>query len=127
MIFLTSAQVLFIHDQVIKRTGGSHGLRDTSLLESAIHRPQATFENDDLYPSLFNKTAALLHSLLKNHPFIDGNKRTAFSACGIFLKLNGYILLNEHGKSVEFTLAVEKDELSLEEIASWLETHASQG
>lgn len=123
MTFLTSSQVLFIHDQIVKQTGGSHGLRDTTLLESAVNRPQATYAGDDLYPTLFDKAAALLHSLLKNHPFIDANKRTAFSSCGIFLKLNGYTLANEHKKSVEFALAVERNDLTLEQIAKWLGEH----
>ena len=79
MKYLTSHRVLFIHDQVIRRTGGSYGVRDLGLLESAVYRPQTTFDAQDLYLSIFDKAAALLQSLLKNHPFIDGNKRTALS------------------------------------------------
>lgn len=69
---------------MIKRFGGTPGIRDITLLESAIARPQASFEQKDLYSEIFVKAAALMESLLKNHPFIDGNKRTAFTAAGIF-------------------------------------------
>ena len=67
IIFLNIAQVLFIHDQVVKKFGGSHGIRDMGLIESAVARPQATFGGKYLYHSLFDKAGALLQSLLKNH------------------------------------------------------------
>lgn len=120
MKYLTPEQVLLIHDAVIKRTGGSFGVRDVGLMESAIFRPQASFDENDLYVTIFEKAAALLHSLLKNHPFIDGNKRTAFTSCGLFLQLNGYHLINRHKESVEFALRVEDQSLSFEEIVAWL-------
>jgi death-on-curing protein len=99
---------------------GSFGVRDVGLMESAIFRPQASFDENDLYVTIFEKAAALLHSLLKNHPFIDGNKRTAFTSCGLFLQLNGYHLINRHKESVEFALRVEDQSLSFEEIVAWL-------
>src|SRR5688572_20333207 len=80
--YLSPQQVLAIHDQMIKRFGGSSGIRDVGLLESAVARPKATFDGNDLYPSIFQKAAALLQSLLKNHPFVDGNKRTALTSAG---------------------------------------------
>ena len=76
-------------------------MRDVTLLESAVARPQSSFDGEDLYPTLFYKAAALMHSLLKNHQFVDGNKRTALASAGIFLKLNGYNLINSHGEELE--------------------------
>ena len=70
-------EVLLMHARLIQRTGGSGGVRDMGLLESALARSQATFEGEDLYSDLWNKAAALMESLIKNHPFVDGNKRAA--------------------------------------------------
>ena len=122
--YLTPQQVLAIHDRMIKRFGGSHGLRDIGLLESAVFRPQASFDGKDLYVSVFDKAAALLQSLLKNHPFVDGNKRTALTSAGIFLKINGYTLINTHEEEVAFAVSVDNGHLPLEQIASWLKKNA---
>lgn len=90
MIYLTVAEVLFIHSAVVDETGGSHGLRDLKLLESAVAQPRQTFGGHDLYKGITRKAAILLVGLLKNHPFVDGNKRTALTVCGVFLQLNGW-------------------------------------
>lgn len=126
ILYLTAPQVLAIHDQMIKRFGGSHGIRDLDLLESAVARPQASFDGNDLYENLFTKAAALLQSLLKNHPFIDGNKRTALTSAGIFLLRNGYALQNNHDIEVEFAIQVDTERLSIEEITFWLKEHSIQ-
>ena len=126
MKYLSPQQVLAIHDQLVKRFGGSLGLRDVGLLESAVARPQASFGGEDLYPTIFNKAAALMHSLLKNHPFVDGNKRTALASCGIFLKWNGYLLINSHQEELEFALKVENESMDFEVIAVWLEWHVQK-
>ena len=110
---------------MIRRFGGSSGIRDLGLLESAVERPKSTFDGVSLYPDLFTKAAALMHSLLKNHAFVDGNKRTAYSSCGVFLRLNGYKFENMHKKSLEFALNVENNSLKLEEIADWIKKHQS--
>ncbi|HSD98809.1 MAG TPA: type II toxin-antitoxin system death-on-curing family toxin [Patescibacteria group bacterium] len=123
MKYLTIEEVLFIHDRAIKRFGGSSGIRDIGLLHSALGRPQASFDGQDLYKTIFEKAAALIHSLLKNHPFIDGNKRTSYATTGLFLEINGYMLSNEHKNAIQFTMHVENNQLSLEDIASWLENH----
>lgn len=124
IIYLSVIHVLVVHDQMIKRFGGLPGVRDLELIESAVGRPQATFEGDDLYKTIFSKAAALLQSLLKNHPFADGNKRTALTSAGILLKLNGYQLMNDHANEVNFTLKVDNKQLSVEQIAGWLEKHS---
>ena len=119
--FVTVEQILFIHDQLVKRFGGSFGIRDMGLIESAAARPQATYGGEYLYGSLFDKTAALLQSLLKNHAFVDGNKRTALTSASLFLSLNSYKLISTHGKEVQFAINVDNARLSIEEISSWLE------
>lgn len=85
-------RVYEIHEVIIVETGGLPGLRDPGLLHSAVARPFATFDNQDLYPTVFDKAAALFHSLIKNHPFLDGTKRTAFAAALYFLQQSGYTL-----------------------------------
>jgi death on curing protein len=122
--YLTPQQVLAIHDQMVKRFGGSSGIRDIGLVESAVARPMATFDGVDLYENIYDKAAALLQSLLKNHPFVDGNKRTALSSAGIFLKMNGYILKNCHEEEVEFGVNVDNKHLSIGEISVWLKNHS---
>lgn len=87
-IFLTLEQVLAIHYDQIERYGGSHGVRDLALLESATQRPQASFMGEDLYPDIFKKGAALMHSLILNHPFVDGNKRSGVVSTASFLHYN---------------------------------------
>ncbi|MCJ7584226.1 MAG: type II toxin-antitoxin system death-on-curing family toxin [Anaerolineales bacterium] len=79
------------------RRGGAHGVRDLAMLESAVARPQTTFGGKDLYPDLFTKVAALLDSLINDHPFVDGNKRTGITAAALFLRRNGYRLKASHG------------------------------
>ncbi|MDP2585697.1 MAG: type II toxin-antitoxin system death-on-curing family toxin [Candidatus Levybacteria bacterium] len=126
MKYLTPQQVLYIHDQMIKRFGGSMGVRDIGLLKSAVGRPLASFDGKDLYPDIFNKSAALLQSLLKNHPFIDGNKRTALSSAGLFLRINGYMLNNIHKEEVKFAIRVDNERLSVERIADWIKKYSKR-
>jgi len=117
--FLTAEQVLFIHSRLIDSTGGAHGVRDTGLLKSAVARLEATFEGKDLYPDIFHKTAALMESLARNHPFIDGNKRTAITAAGIFLRLNGHLFTASQIDLEKFTLRVAMGKVSLQAAAKW--------
>ena len=97
--YLTPQQVLFIHARLIATTGGEHGVRDVGLLASAVARPQATFDGADLYPDLFEKAAALMDSLTRNHPFVDGNKRTAIAAAALILRQNGLRLETTNAES----------------------------
>lgn len=118
--YLTPQQVLFIHLRLIKVTGGSHSIRDLGLLESAVARPQATFDDQELYPDLFQKAAALMQSLIMNHPFLDGNKRTGITAAGLFLRQNGWQLRTSNEALETFTLRVATGGTTLEEISAWL-------
>lgn len=124
MKYLTPEQILFIHARLIDETGGSHGLRDLGLLESASARPQASFGGKDLYPDLFAKAAALLDSLIHNHPFVDGNKRTGITAAALFLAQNGYHLTATNAELEAFTLRVAHARLDIAEIVGWLRSHS---
>ena len=117
--YLTPEQVLFLHSRMISTIGGAHGVRDVSMMLSALGRPQATFDGKELYPDIMLKAAALMDSLVRNHPFVDGNKRTAITASALFLRLNGYLLQVENLEMVHFTLACAQSQRSLEEIAAW--------
>lgn len=89
MIRLTEQQVLSVHEMMIKATGGSGGVRDMGLLQSALNAPFQAFEGKDVYPSLLSKAAAMCRSVISNHPFVDGNKRTGIHIMLIFLEVNG--------------------------------------
>jgi death-on-curing protein len=122
--YLTVEQVLFIHMRLVAETGGSAGVRDLDLLASAVGRPQASYGGQDLYPTIFDKAAALLDSLVRNHPFVDGNKRVGITAAGIFLRHNGYRLTASNTDLEHFTLRVARSETTVEEIADWLRRHS---
>ena len=85
-------QIYNIHEVVIEESGGLEGLRDGAMLHAAVARPFATFADEDLYPGDFEKAAALFHSLIKSHPFMDGTKRTAFLSALYFLESRGYVI-----------------------------------
>lgn len=121
MRLLTPEQVLFIHARLVAETGGIHGVRDLGLLESAVARPQATFDGVELYTGLFMKAAALLDSLVNNHPFTDGNKRTGIAAAVLILRINGYRLTATNPELEKFTLQVAIHHLPLSQIAAWFE------
>lgn len=124
MIYLTAQQIMFLHARLVAETGGSHGMRDLDSLLSAAGRPQASFDDQDLYPDLFTKAAALMDSLIRNHPFVDGNKRTGIAAAALFLRINGYWLSATNAELVKFTLGAAQSQHTLDEIAAWLQAHA---
>ena len=124
--YITLEEVLAIRDLVMEETGGRKGILDFTLLHSAIERPKATFAGRDLYPTIFEKAAALIHSLIQNHPFNDGNKRTALSVTIRFLNLNGYKLPHDRDKLADFTLAIQHHKYKFEDITSFLKTHTKK-
>ena len=117
--YLSLEQVLALHKAQIDQYGGSRGLRERGGLESALARPQMTFGGEDLYPGIADKAAALWHSLVMNHPFIDGNKRIGAMAAELFLGLNGVDLTSTDEQLVETTLATARSEMSAEALAIW--------
>lgn len=121
---LTPKQILLIHDELVEKYGGSFGVRDENLLESAIFQPFATFGGVDLYESVFDKAAALLRSLVKNHPFVDGNKRTGIAAAQLLIEANDYIFKASVGVAEKFVLKIALSKLSVEEISLWLRNNS---
>ena len=125
MRYLTVEQVLFLHARLVEETGGSHGIRDISLLQSAVARPQATFEGEELYPEVFAKAAALMHSLVGNHGFVDGNKRTGIAAAVLFLKINGWSVRASNSELEALALQAGRGELDVVDAAAWLREHST--
>ena len=126
MNYLNAEQIMFIHSRLIKETGGSKGIHELSALLSAAGCPQSSFDDQDLYKELFSKAAALIDSLIRNHPFVDGNKRTGMTAGALFLRLNGYTLNAANEDLVSVVLGVAQSQLDLEQIATWLEKNSQK-
>ena len=117
--YLTVAEVLAIHVDQIERYGGSHGVRDPGLLESALFRPQTGY-----YADLIEEAVALWESLSQNHPFLDGNKRTAFAATYTFLAINGAQLTATAQGTQNFVLALyETSQFTFDKLVPWLRKH----
>jgi len=126
MRYLTIEEVLALHSLIIASFGGSPGLRDREALDSAVAQPQMTFGGVDLYPTIPRKAAALGHSLISNHPFIDGNKRVGHAAIEVMLLLNGHEIVGSVDEQEEVILSVASGTMSRDEFASWVEQHVVQ-
>lgn len=124
MTYLYPKQLIYLYQQIIQQSGGTVGLRDHGLLESAAARPQATFGGQDLYPDLFSKAAALGHSIIRNHPFVDGNKRVGFEAMRLMLRLNGQDIRASADAKFAFVMDMAKGALAEQAIADWLKMHS---
>lgn len=122
MNYLTIDEVYAIHQRMIKIGGGRSDVHDFTLLHSAVERPKATFGGRNLYPSIWEKATALIHSLIKNHPF-DGNKRTAYYSTKRFFFINGYLLNANKEEVIKFTVSLDVKNLSKEKISIWLSKH----
>jgi len=118
--YLYPKQILYLHQEIMERSEGSAGVRDQGLLESAVYRPQASFGGEDLYPDLFSKAAVMGHSIIKNHPFVDGNKRTGFETMRLMLRLNGYDIQASLNSKFTFVMAIAEGRLKEQAIADWL-------
>lgn len=123
MKYLTRHDVITLHDLYVELFGGSLGVRDEKLLDSAISRSQASYGGEDLYKTVYEKAATLMHGILFNHPFIDGNKRTALFSASRFLYINGYELDMTNAEAVAFPLAVAKTRPDIGEMAKWFKNH----
>jgi len=120
--YLTVAEVLAMHADQIERYGGAQGVRDQGLLEAALYRPQTGY-----YASLIEEAAALWESLAQNHPFIDGNKRTAFAATYTFLAINGARLSADAQQTYVFVAALYKaNQFTFDKLVPWLRRHVTQ-
>jgi death-on-curing protein len=126
MRYLTLKEALELHRRIIEQSGGSTGMRDIGLLESALAQPLMTFGGEDLYPTLVEKAAALCFSLVKNHPFIDGNKRVGHAVMETFLILNGHEMSAGVQEQEEVILSLAAGELSRDDFNDWLRGHVVQ-
>jgi len=116
--YVTTADALFFHKHLIERYGGAAGVRDVGALESALHRPQTGY-----YDSLLHEAAALLESLVQNHPFVDGNKRIAFAVVDVFLRINGHTITADSTSIYRRMMdLIETRTFDLEHLVPWLET-----
>jgi death-on-curing protein len=120
MRYLELDEVLRIHERAIRQYGGSPELRDLGLLESALAAPKQTMFGEDLYPDVAAKSAILVFSLVKNHPFVDGNKRVGFLCLMRFLQVNGYALDATNDELYQFTLDVATSVLDKEQVTAWM-------
>ena len=117
--YLAVEQILSLHDALVEGFGGGLGLRDRGALESAAARPAMSFGGEDLYQDVAAKCGALLHSLVMNHPFVDGNKRVGAAAAELFINWNGYDLAANDAEFEVVTLATARGEMSAEALAIW--------
>lgn len=120
--YLTLVEVLAIHDRLLAEFGGAIGIRDGGALESALFRPQTGY-----YRDVMEEAAAVFESLVQNHPFVDGNKRVAFAAADVFLRMNGYVLEVDDRDAYDFIVgSLDRGELDRERIDRWLREHVTQ-
>lgn len=116
-------EVFKIHELLIDNFGGTKGLRDNNALDSAIHRPFATFEKQDMYPSPKEKAAALVESIITNHPFVDGNKRLGYVLMRLFLMENSYDIQATFQEKYDFVIGVSEGKTKFTDIILWLDKH----
>jgi death on curing protein len=115
--YVTTADALFFHKQLIERYGGAPGIRDVGALESALHRPQTGY-----YDTIIHEAAALLESLVQNHPFGDGNKRVAFAVVDVFLRINGYAITAESTAIYDSMMKLfEHRTFDMEHLVPWMQ------
>lgn len=123
MIRLTIEQVRMLHQDLIAETGGTEGVRDEGLLDSALQLPFQTFDGQALYPSIQQKAARLCSSLVNNHPFVDGNKRIGIHTMLVFLSANGVELSYAQEELISLGLSLAAGKLSCDDVLRWIMKH----
>ncbi|MEM9887887.1 MAG: type II toxin-antitoxin system death-on-curing family toxin [Bacteroidota bacterium] len=118
---ITLEKVLTIHSLALDKFGGSEGVRDMNLLDSAIKRPFATFDGQELYPKATDKAAAIIESIVKNHPFSDGNKRTGYILMRFILLKAGIDVEATEDEKYDFVIRIAESKMAFEEIKLWIE------
>ena len=117
-------EVIFYHDKAVEKYGGSKGIRDYGALDSALHRPWQTFDSSELYPTCFEKAAAITESIILNHPFIDGNKRTDFILCEALLENSGFTIFSNTEIIYDFLIGISMGEYQFEQMVIWLQKNS---
>jgi death on curing protein len=120
ILFLTLAEAIEIHTDQIHRYGGQSGVRDLGLLESALAQPEASFAGEWLHGDIYEMAAAYAYHLCQNHPFVDGNKRTALTTALVFLELNGISILDPRGRLENAMIRMASGEMNKENFAKVL-------
>ncbi len=120
---ITLQEVESIHEILIEKFGGSKGTRDRGILESAINRPYQTFDQTELYPLPVDKAAAVFESIISNHPFVDGNKRTAYVLMRLILRQYNLDILANQNEKYDFVMSAAKGEIKYDQIKEWLTNH----
>lgn len=123
MKYLTREQVIKLHQALIEASGGSSGIRDVGMLDSALKTPLQTFDENELFPSVLDKAARLAFGLIKNHPFIDGNKRIGTHAMLIFLALNNIMLSYKDEELIDIILKVASGKANENDLYTWIKNH----
>ncbi len=123
MILLTTAEIIELHSKIISRTGGSDGLRDINLLESAVYSAMASFAETESYPSVEEKAARLMFSLVNNHAFVDGNKRIGVFVMLMTLKLNNIEIKYSQEELISLGLSTAAGQTDYDGILSWIKSH----
>lgn len=113
-------EALFYHDELIRRFGGSHGVRDEGILDASLNRPFATFDGVDLFPTAMEKAAAMMHGIITGHPFIDGNKRTGFALARLILQDAGMDIHADEEEKYDLVIRVATGQLEVEEVHAWM-------
>lgn len=122
--YLSEAEVIAINEEMVSQFGGLHGVRDLHLLRSAIGRPQMSVGFQDAYKTIFDKAAAMFHSIINNHPFLDGNKRTSLLTAITFLEKNKWNMEFKRKEAVKFTRKAHNEDYTVEQISKWLKEHS---
>lgn len=126
MKYLSKPQIRKLHEDLIASSGGLSGLRDEGLLDSAIATPLQSFGGADLYPTSIDKAAQLAFGLIRNHPFIDGNKRIGTHAMLVLLYLNEIELAYEDDELIQIILNVAAGQASRDDLYQWIKTHITE-
>jgi death-on-curing protein len=123
MRFLSVDDIVLFHEKIIKETGGSYGIRDIGLIESALNRALMTYGGKDLYPSIIEKIAVVAHSLIANHGFVDGNKRIGVAVMILLLKMNNIKIKYTQQEIVDLGLKVAEGLWKEKDILNWIKRH----
>lgn len=124
--FISKRIVLYFHEQLIQIYGGTPGIRDENLLDSALAQPRLSHEGSYLHDSLFEMAAAYGYHICKNHPFVDGNKRTSLVVMDTFLQKNGYEITASEKEAYKIIMALASGEISKKELCEWLEENSDE-
>lgn len=122
--YLSEAEVIAINEEMVAQFGGLHGVKDLHMLSLAVGRPQMSVAFQDAYKSIFDKAAAMFHSIINNHPFLDGNKRTSLFSAILFLEKNGWSVEFRRKETVKFVRKAHNEDYTVEQISQWLKMHS---